>query len=197
MWLAPVGRFGWSDEKGPLWFLRTRWTVGPSWRSCWARYFASPHGVTLQAHTKKGGFPYAGTFVDWGLWCDFSYRDKEDWVMGWLKAVRRPDGPLGSGGLARDPGWMSDYPAVHEYVTSGTNEDGTLRRTSTLTVFAEGGSWKVYLNERDAGASLCASGDTVAGALGALEVMLESECPPWRFSDRQGPANGKKGRKGS
>jgi hypothetical protein len=150
----------------------------------------------MQAHTKKGGYPYAGAFLDWSLWQDFSYRDREDWVMGWLKAVRRPDGPLGSGGVARDPVWVSDYPAIHEFVTAGTNEDGSIRRTSTLTFFAESGSWKVYLNERDAGASLCASGDTVAGALGALEVMLESENPPWRFSERPAQANGRKGRKG-
>jgi hypothetical protein len=191
------GRFGWSDRVGPLWFLRERWTVGPSWRSCWARFFASPRGVTLQAHTKKGGFPYAGTFIPWLLWCDLSYVQKEDLVMGWLRQVRRPEGPLGSGGLAVDAEWVQEFPALHEYVTYGVNPDGSVRRTSTLTLFAEGGSWKVFLNERDSGASLCASGETVSGALSALEVMLEGESPPWRFSDRGGPQNGRKSRKGS
>jgi len=191
------GRFGWADDLGPLWFLRERWAVGPPWRSSWARFYASPRGVALQAHTKKGGFPYAGTFVPWPLWCDLDYRHKEDFVMGWLRQVRRPEGPLGSGGLATDPEWLQEYPALHEYVTLGTNPDGSVRRTSTLTLFAESGTWKCFLNERDSGASLCASGDTVSGALAALEVMLEGETPPWRFSDRQAAANGRRKGKGS
>ena len=191
------GRWGWSDAVGPLWFLKERWTVGPSWRSCWARYYASPAGVALQAHTKKGGYPYAGIYVPWDLWSDLSYAQKEDVVMSWLRQVRRPDGPLGAGGLARDPVWLQEYPAIHEYCTAGVHPDGSVRRVATITLFAEGGSWKCYFNERDAGASLCASADTVAGALAAVEVMLEGECPPWRFSDRPAGPHGKKGRRGS
>lgn len=193
----PIGRFGWSDSVGPLWFLRERWTVGPRWRSCWARYFASPRGVTLQAHTKKERYGHAGMYIPWDLWCDLSYAQKEEMVMGWLRAVRRPDGPLGSGGVATDADWMREYPALFEYVTAGVNPDGSVRRTATLTLFADSGSWKCYLNERDAGASLCATGDTVAHALSALEVMLESENPPWRFVEASGHSGSKKGRKGS
>jgi hypothetical protein len=191
------GRFGWSDEVGPLWFLRHRWTVGPRWRSCWARFFAGPSGVTVQVHTKKGGFAYGGIVAEASLWNDMSYAQKEDFVLSFLRQVRRPDGPLGAGGVATDPDWVRDYPAIHEYVTTGANPDGSPRRTSTLTVFAEHGSFKVYLNERDSGASLCSSGSTVGEALTALEVMLEGESPPWRFSDRQPAANGRRGRRGS
>lgn len=186
-----AGRFGWSDGVGPLWFLKERWTVGPSWRSSWARFYASQRGITLQAHTKKGGYPYAGMFIPWDLWSDFAYAQKEDVVMAWIKAVRRPDGPLGSGGAAADPLWVQEYPALHEYLTAGTGPDGAVRRTSTITFFTEHGSWKCFLNERDAGASLCASGDSVAGALSALEVMLEQEAVPWRFSDPPAAKNGR------
>jgi len=125
-----------------------------------------------------------------------SYAQKEEVLMSWLRQVRRPDGPLGSGGIAADPAWLSEYPALHEYLTAGANPDGSPRRTATLTVFAELGTWKAFLNERDSGASLCASGGTVGETLAALEVMLESEVPPWRFSDRAKPDNGKKSRRG-
>jgi hypothetical protein len=189
------GKDGWSDSVGPLWFLQERWACGPPWRPCWARYFAGPTGITCQAHTKRECFAMAGWFVRRDLWEDLSYGQKEGVIMSWLREVRRPDGPLGAGGCARDPVWMSEYPAVHDYVTAGTRDDGTVRRTSTLTLFTEHGGWKVFLNDRDSGASLCATGDTVAGALSALEVMLEGENPPWRFSDRPRPAESKRGRK--
>lgn len=193
----PSGRFGWSDEVGPLWFLRERWTAGPRWRPCWARYFAGTSGVTLQLHTKATGQPLSGAFVPYPLWKDMSYGQKEDYVMSWLRAVRRPDGPNGAGGLATDPLWVSELPALHEYLTLGTNPDGTPRRTSTLTLFAEHGSFKLYLNERDAGASLCASGSTVQDTLAALEVLLEAENVPWRFSDRAEQPSGRGRRRGS
>jgi hypothetical protein len=191
------GRFGWSDEVGPLWFLRERWAAGPKWRRAWARFFAAPRGVALQAHTRKGGYAIHGVFIEAGLWQDLSYAQKEDVVMSWLRQVRRPSGPLGSGGVAVDPVWVSEYPALHEFVTAGTNPDGSVRRTGTVTLFAEMGTWKVFYNDRDSGGSLCATAETVAGALSALEVMLEGENPPWRFSDRPEPRNGRRKGKGS
>ena len=192
----PSGRFGWSDAVGPLWFLRERWSAGPRWRPGWARFFAAPKGVALQVHAKKGGFADAGCFVPYDLWLDLSYAQKEDLVMSWVKQVRRPDGANGSGGLVVDAQWVSEYPALHEYLTLGAHPDGSIRRTSTLTLFAEHGSWKLFLNERDSGASLCSTGPCIADTLSALEVMLEAEVTPWRFSERSQEPSGKKGRRG-
>jgi len=189
------GRFGWSDRIGPLWFLAERWACGSRWRPAWARFFAGPRGVALQAHSKKGGYAVAGCFIQAELWSDLSYAQKEEVVMSWLREVRRPEVGLGAGGLASDPVWLSEYPALHEYLTLGTRPDGSSRRTSTLTLFCEHSSWKCFLNERDAHASLCASGDTISGALCALEVMLEAEVAPWRFSDPPAQENGRKGKK--
>src|SRR5215471_4966320 len=131
------GRFGWFDSIGPLWFLQERWSAGPRWRPTWARFFASPRGVALQAHTKKGGHAVAGCFIERFLWEDLSYGQKEDVVMGWIKQVRRPDGGQGVQPSAADNVWMSDFPALHEYLVVAAHADGTARRTSTITLFAE------------------------------------------------------------
>jgi len=189
-------RWGWFDRVGPYWFLRNRWACGPPWSRCWARFYIGPTGVALQAHTRIGGFAYAGTFIPLALWDDLSYAQKESLVMAWIREVRRPDEGHGANSHACDAGWLSEYPALHEYLVVSTNPDGSPRRTSTLTLFAEHGSFKGFLNERQSGASLCATGDSVAATLSALEVMLEAENTPWRFSDRAKEGNRQRLKKG-
>lgn len=190
-------RFGWFDEQGPLWFLKDRWSAGRGFTACWVRFFAAPIGVTLQAHKKEGGYAVRGFFVPADLWSDFSYFQKETLLMSWLKKLRRPEDSPGGGSAATDSDWMSDFPALHDYLTLLQDPDGGPRRTSTLAIFAESGSFKIYLNDRESGASLCASGGTIASALSALETMLEGDTAPWRFSDRPRPEPGRKGKKGS
>jgi hypothetical protein len=153
--------------------------------------------VTLQRHTKKGGFADDGVFWPIELWKDLSYAQKEEIVVSWIKQIRRPDQAAPAGSVATDPVWLHELPALHDYMVCSTNPDGSARRTASLTVFAEHGSFKLWLNDRDSGASLCVSGDTVAGALSSLEAVLEAENPPWRFSDRGRGENGRKGRRGS
>jgi hypothetical protein len=190
-------RFGWFDDAGPLWFLRDRWTATCFGRTVWIRFFAGPTGVTMQAHRKESCHAQGGVFVDGDLWKDLSYGQKEDLVMSWLKRLKRPEENPGGGSAALDPDWVSELPALHDYLTLLSDPDGSPRRTATIALFAEHGSWKVYLNDRDSGASLCASGGTVAGALSALEVMLEGDNAPWRFSDRPKPASAGKGKRSS
>src|SRR5215831_4072827 len=135
-------RFGWSDWVGPLWFLKERWNAGPRWRPGWARFFAGQLGVAMQLHTKREGYAVRGFFIPSLLWRDLSYSQKEDVVLSWIKSVRRPDSPNGLAGRPADPVWMSEYPAVHDYLVVGENPDGSLRRTATLTLFADAASWK-------------------------------------------------------
>jgi hypothetical protein len=190
-------RPGWSDEAGPLWFLSPRWSCGPKWRKCWAMFFASDLGVTMQAHTRKGGFAYEGFFVPADLWNDMSYGQKEDMCMSWLREVRRPTSDQSGPDAAADPVWVHEFPALHEYLVVSTHPDGSLRRTSTLTLFAEHGAWKCFFNERHSGASLCATGSSIADCLSALEVMLEQESVPWRFYDKPEQGNGRRRGKGT
>lgn len=117
--------------------------------------------------------------------------------MGFVRKVARPDQASLARPLATDPEWVRDLPAVHEYLTSMCDEDGTARRTSTLTLFAEQGAWKVFLNERQLNASLCATGDTISGALAALEIMLEAESTPWRWNEVRPARPARKGDRSS
>lgn len=180
------------DSAGPLRFLRSRWVVGPKWRRMVARFFAGAIGITCQAHSKGNGYAYDGFFVPADVWLDCSYQQKESIVMGWIRKIQRPQVDAGAGNVAVDRDWVHELPALHEYLTVAADADGAPRRTSTLTVFAEHAAFKVFLNDRDTGASLCATGDSVRGALSALEVLLEGDSPPWRFYDRPDTSKGKR-----
>jgi len=189
-----VSLSGWFDLTGPLLFLRKRWGVGRGPRSCWVRFFSGAAGVTLQAHTKRGRWAIHGTFLDAGTWNDMDYRAKEDFVMGWVRNIRSGGNGGVPGRAAVDAEWLSAYPAIHDHLVERTGPDGQPRRTSTVTVFADGPGWKVFLNERDANGSLCASGGSIAAALSALETMLEEDDPPWRFGEAEGQNSPKKKR---
>lgn len=151
----------------------------------------------MQAHSRVGGYAVYGVFVDRVDWDSMDYRHREDWSMSWIRKFQRPDGPPPDAPAATDGEWMQDFPALHEYLTAVRDVDGKSRRTSTLTLFADGGSWKGFLNERALGCSLCATGSTIADVLSALEVMLEGDSPPWRWEERPGRPGGKKGRPGT
>lgn len=114
--------------------------------------------------------------------------------MGYVRRFSRPDQAALARPVATDPEWLSELPAVHDYLTAVRDEDGAARRTSTITIFCEQGAWKVFLNERTINASLCATGPTVKDALGALEIMLEGDDPPWRWNEVRTPPDRKKGR---
>lgn len=185
------------DLSGPLLFLKNRWGGGPKWRPVWVRFFAAWPGVTIQAHTKEGGLATAGVYLHRDYWASMDYRHREDFVMGYVRKFTRPDQDSLARTIAHDAELSRDYPAIHDYLTAIRDDDGTPRRTSTLTVFCEAGGWKTFLNERQINASLCASGSTLSEALSGLEVMLEAENTPWRWNEVRPSGGGKKGRQGS
>jgi len=83
------------------------------------------------------------------------------------------------------------WPLVWEYFTSVSYEDGSARQTSTLMLFAESGTVKVCLNDRDADQSLWAAGLTPEAALTSLEGMLGSGAADWR-AKRKGGSGGRR-----
>lgn len=117
--------------------------------------------------------------------------------MGYVRRFARPDQAALARPVATDPDWVSEYPAVHDYLTAMRDDTGATRRTSTLTIFAEQGSWKCFLNERTLNASLCATGPTIKDAVAALEIMLEAEDTPWRWNEARTPPGPRKGKSGS
>jgi hypothetical protein len=76
-------------------------------------------------------------------------------------------------------GLLSDAPTLWEFL-SVTAVDGKSRQTSTLSLWVSDGAVTLCLNERDAGLSLYAGGDTLEGAIRCLEGKLNSDAPEWR-----------------
>jgi hypothetical protein len=71
-------------------------------------------------------------------------------------------------------------PVLVEYLSAGAYEDGTVRQTSTITIFVEGRGVKLALNDREVRRGLYVQGDTLEDALRALERHVSSERPDWR-----------------
>jgi len=89
-----------------------------------------------------------------------------------------------------DKAFASDHPTLWDYLTQLVWEDGTVRRTATLTIFAEDGLLKVCINDRDSARSLWASDETWAGTFEALEALLGDPKAPWRCTNANGIHSG-------
>lgn len=78
-------------------------------------------------------------------------------------------------------GHAKKMPALMEHLTRLVHEDsGEVRETTTLTLFAEGGVFKVFANSRDTGESLCVSAASWEGLWTALEKALTDPGASWR-----------------
>src|SRR5690348_5848143 len=56
-----------------------------------------------------------------------------------------------TGGARVDGEWATRYPALLEFCTCHVWDDGSPRVPGTLTVFTDGGQWKLCLNDKDSG----------------------------------------------
>jgi hypothetical protein len=137
-----------------------------------------------------------------GCWCPYCYEGVRGrrWSPGHvgpgrsrygrprgkeMKYVSRPVAEAAESEAARAPGWSpfaKDYPALWEYLSAVSWEDGTSRETSTVLLFTEDGRVKACLHDRAEARSLWSSGEGVEGALGALEHALETGQAEWRRS---------------
>lgn len=107
------------------------------------------------------------------------------------RAAAPANGATGNAGV--DLGVMGPrWEALGEYLVLDRWDDGDPRRTSTLLLFCENGRWSVCLNDREAGRSAWASGETPEAALDALEDGLASGDANWRASRQQAPQNRRK-----
>lgn len=100
------------------------------------------------------------------------------------KPVKAGAGP-GPACLA-DPAFERGLPALWEYLTLRSYDDGSPRQAATLLVFVEDGTWKACLSDREAQRSAWAAAGTFQGVLAALEASLATGTVQWRMARPQG-----------
>lgn len=81
-----------------------------------------------------------------------------------------------------DPGFKSEFPEIHDYMTVEEYEDGSPRQTASLIIFYDAGALKACFNDRDTSRVVFATGGSFSGLLASLEAMLASGEVEWRQS---------------
>lgn len=118
------------------------------------------------------------------------YRKADRDLIGGLHAVAI-DKPGSSNGTSAPARHYSDtqfgrlFPVLAEWLTAERYADGTPRETSTITVFADGGLFKVCFTDRGVDRKLWASGDDLLDAFALLEKWLSSGTGEWRGADNK------------
>lgn len=89
------------------------------------------------------------------------------------------------------------YPTLWSYLTQARWDDGTERKTSSVTVFCDGGQLKCVLKDKETNLSLWASGVSFETMLSVLEALLNDPTAVWRQDKQETGASGRvKPRKG-
>lgn len=79
-----------------------------------------------------------------------------------------------------DEDFQRDYPNITEYLFTERWADGSMRQTSTLSVFSDNGSLKIVLNDRDNNRSAFFSAKRFLEALENMETALREETVDWK-----------------
>jgi len=87
-----------------------------------------------------------------------------------------------------DPDFQTKYPLLTEYLFTCRWADGSNRVTSTLSIFTDGESLKVVLNDRDNNRSAFFSDRTWALIFDTMEMALKEDRVDWKS---RGMASGK------
>lgn len=83
--------------------------------------------------------------------------------------------------LWEDPEFEDSYPNLLMYLTQETYEGGSARRTSTLTLFTEGGGLTVILNDRENNRSMFVNEASLVSALLKIDDALRDGTADWRI----------------
>jgi len=76
-----------------------------------------------------------------------------------------------------DSDFAKACPILYAFLAANENGAGKARERSSLSIFCEGGRWKVSLNDRDVEASLFVTLDTITDAFDAIERQLAKDDP--------------------
>jgi hypothetical protein len=99
------------------------------------------------------------------------------------------------GGLihASDDKLLKAYPLLHEWLTTARFEGSDeTREAPTLTLWAQGGQWRLSLRDRAEHLVMWLVGDTVLEVLKLAESFCQDETGPWRVDDVSNERHGKR-----
>lgn len=94
------------------------------------------------------------------------------------KPVRGEQGSLVAG--PTDAKLEAIAPALCEWLTAGRWDDGKPRKTGTVMLVAESGTWKAWVHDRDAGRSAWLSAASIVELVQALERLCSGGPAEWR-----------------
>lgn len=108
---------------------------------------------------------------------------RSDWKMG----VKKRD-PMAQNGAPSTPAKaasviLAKLPALREWLTATTYEDGTARTPGKLSLEVYGTVWSVLLRDPDAAARLSIKGEDLDKTLLLVEQLLGVEEAPWERDD--------------
>lgn len=113
--------------------------------------------------------------------------------MSQMYATRESQGPGGSPAPVPvlDAGFVSHWPALFEYLTLLSWDDGSAREPATLLVFVDEGRWKACLNDKANARVGWRSADSFAGLLDVVEAGLAGGSMDWRRAKAPPPKRGR------
>jgi len=88
-----------------------------------------------------------------------------------------PGGPCTT---APDGELQATCPALEEFLRETELSPGKGRKTGTILLFTEGGSWKACLADRELGLVAFVAGASFRDVLGSAEGLLEGSDGDWR-----------------
>jgi len=99
------------------------------------------------------------------------------------------------GGLihAKDEKLAKMFPLLHEWMTAARFDEGEdTRDAPTITLWAQGGQWRLSLRDRAEHLVMWLVGDTVQEVLKLAEGFCQDEQGPWRVDDAMNDRHGKR-----
>lgn len=106
--------------------------------------------------------------------------------MGLKKPERASLDASVSGGARIGDDWIL-YPSLMEFLAEDRYEDGSPRRTATLTIFTDAGGIKASINDRDNDGVAFVTSESIAALLVVIEGKLQASSLEWKYSQGRGP----------
>ena len=155
-------------------FFYNFWCEWVVWGFAWDdTYYVSASALGFGSATRV----YVTTPAEWFR---LGYDERRERIEDMLK---RPD----QSRKAASPGFqlrgtlVENFPTVAAMLFEELYDDGTARRTATLTLFKnEQGALGATMNDRDNARALFGAGDSLESVLANLEAQLGQPSPPWR-----------------